>query len=53
MLIAWSSSLTQSSVLPGVVGLSREKRRQGVWWRVFNDRAAALEAVGLSEQDVS
>ena len=29
----------------------RWRSGKGVWWRVFNDRAAALEAVGLSEQD--
>jgi ketosteroid isomerase-like protein len=28
----------------------RWRRGKGVWWRTFNARAEALEAVGLSEQ---
>jgi ketosteroid isomerase-like protein len=31
--------------------LARWRRGKCVLWRVFNDRAEALEAVGLSEQD--
>ena len=32
--------------------VARWRRGKAVWWSTFNARAEALEAVGLSEQDV-